>query len=117
MLQVYGVDVLAPGLSARRLAVLVNNLPPQARRFGEPWSTEADLLALVSDQLRELTWATLRIGGAKGLPRPRPLPRPGQQRPGPSRAPAQPGPAKAASWAQAAQMIGAIPGVVVTDGR
>ena len=77
MLEVYGVDVLDPAVSTRRVAVLLERLPPYARRFGEAWSTEAELLAVVSDQLAQLTWVTLRAAGAKNATRPRPLPRPG----------------------------------------
>ena len=88
MLEVYGVDVLDPAVSTRRVAVLLERLPPYARRPGEHWSTEAELLALVSDQLAQLTWVTLRAAGAKNATRPRPLPRPGP-RPGQTGAPAR----------------------------
>ena len=87
MLEVYGVDVLDPAVSTRRVAVLLERLPPYARRPGEHWSTEAELLAVLADELAQLTWVTLRAHGAKGATRPRPMPRPGQMR-APARPPA-----------------------------
>lgn len=115
MLEVYGVDVLDPAVSTRRVAVLLERLPPYARRPGEHWSTEAELLAVLADELAQLTWVTLRAHGAKGATRPRPMPRPGQMR-----APARPtapnraepgGPAKAGTWGDAARMLAGMPGM------
>jgi hypothetical protein len=123
MLEVYGVDVLDPAVSTRRVAVLLERLPPYARRFGEPWSTEAELLALVSDQLAQLTWVTLRAAGAKNATRPRPLPRPGDSRfanrgrgqaAAPETAgqrPEAPAAGKAGTWADAARMLAGMPGM------
>ena len=117
MLEVYGVDVLDPAVSTRRVAVLLERLPPYARRFGEAWSTEAELLALVSDQLAQLTWVTLRAHGAKGATRPRPLPRPGVRRgqaaaPGTAgQRPDAPAEGKAGTWADAARMLAGMPGM------
>lgn len=120
MLEVYGVDVLDPAVSTRRVAVLLERLPPYARRFGEAWSTEAELLALVSDQLAQLTWVTLRAAGAKNAARPRPIPRPGRtirhgsasdrERAAPAAAPA-PAEGKAGTWADAARMLAGMPGM------
>ena len=125
MLEVYGVDVLDPSVSTRRVAVLLERLPPYARRPGEHWSTEAELLAVLADQLAELTWVTLRAAGAKGAPRPRPLPRPAPARilapqaaPQAPAAAAPPGsPVKAGSWAEAAAMLGGMRGMRRRDGE
>ena len=123
---VYGVDVLDPAVSTRRVAVLLDRLPPYARRPGEHWSTEAELLALLADRLDQLTWVTLRAHGAKGATRPRPLPRPGGrrgqaaapetagQRPAaPAEVPAE---GKAGTWADAARMLAGMPGMRRRDG-
>lgn len=126
MLAAYGVDVLDPAVSLRRVWVLLNQLPPAARRGGEQWSAEAELLALLVDHVAQLTWVTLRAHGAKNAARPKPVPRP----PRPGRPVGEPGrdaasaeptragqPVKSASWIDAAKQIAAIPGVVVsTDG-
>jgi hypothetical protein len=127
MLEVYGVDVLDPSVSTRRVAVLLERLPPYARRPGEQWSTEAELLAVLADELAGLTWVTLRAAGAKGAPRPRPLPRPAPARIlAPQAAPAAaappgaapPGsPVKAGSWADAAAMLGGMRGMRRRDGQ
>jgi hypothetical protein len=115
----FGVDVLDPRVSTRRVGVLLDRLPPAARRGGEQWSTEAELLAVLVDHLAALTWVTMRAHGAKNVPKPRPIPRPPQPgaaapRPAPSPpAPAQPGAAKASSWADAAQQLAGMPGVKV----
>jgi hypothetical protein len=81
----YGIDVLDPAVSPRRVWVLVNRLPPWARTPGEDWSTEASLLAVLSDQIADLTWLVAQLGGSKSA-RPTPLPRPvprAQRRPEP----------------------------------
>lgn len=122
----YGVDVLDPAVSPRRIAVLLEHLPPYARNFGEQWSTEAELLAVLIDHVADLTWVTLKAHGAKNVTRPRPVRRPTSDRARLSgrgggesarntRAIAAPGSAKASSWADAARLLAAIPGVV-TDG-
>ena len=122
MLGAYGVDVLDPAVSTRRVAVLVDRLPPHAREGGELWSTEADLLALLVDHVAMLTWVTLRAHGARNVARPRPLPRPAQpgkpapQRAGPGPGPATPGegqPVKHGTWAGAITAIAGLPGVQV----
>jgi hypothetical protein len=119
----FGVDVLDPAVSTRRVAVLIDRLPPHARRGGQQWSTEAELLAVLIDHLAALTWVTMRAHGAKNVPRPRPIPRPPQPggaapRPAqPTPGPAKPGATKTSSWADAAAMLGGMPGVkVVTPG-
>jgi len=128
MLEVYGVDVLDPAVSTRRVAVLLERLPPYARRPGEHWSTEAELLAVLADELAQLTWVTLRAHGAKGAARPRPLPRPGRtirhgstsdrERAAPVHETApesrgQPGDVKAGTWADAARILAGMPGMKV----
>jgi hypothetical protein len=122
----YGVDVLDPAVSLRRVWVLLHNLPPGARRGGEAWSTEADLLAVLVDGMAYLTWITLKANGAKNVgKKPKPIdrpPRPGltySPEPGRGAARQQPteGGTRAASWMDAAKQIAAVPGVVVsTDG-
>ena len=76
MLAAYGVDTLDAGVTPRRVWVLANRLPPHARRLGEQWSTEAELLAVLVDTVAALTWVTMRAHGAKSVRRPRPIPRP-----------------------------------------
>jgi hypothetical protein len=123
MLQVYGVDVLDPAVSTRRVAVLLERLPPYARRFGEQWSTEAELLAVLADRVGELTWVTLRAHGAKNAARPRPLPRPGDRRglaAAPKPAGQRPAPAapegKTGTWADAIRTLAGAPGMRRRDG-
>jgi hypothetical protein len=125
MLAAYGVDVLDPAVSTRRVWVLVNRLPPAARSGGEAWSVEADLLALVSDQLSWLSYITLKAHGAKNVPKPKPVPRPKRQPVLTVATPARPAermtagtmpragePArKAGSWAEAARALASVPGV------
>jgi hypothetical protein len=116
-LHAFGVDVLDPQVSTRRVGDLLRRLPPSALKAGELWSTEADLLAVLIDQVAILTWVMLRAFGAKNARRPRPLPRPGsrwaQQAPGP----AQDGATgrKAGTWAEAAQALAGMPGMAVDD--
>jgi hypothetical protein len=117
----YGVDVLDPATTPRRLMVLAEYLPPWARAPGEQWSIEAELLAVLVDSVAQLTWITARASGAKNVRRPKPLPRPARRAVRPSTASSGPraaasgpdGPAKAASWLDAAAQLAAIPGVVV----
>jgi len=76
MLCAYGVDVLDPAVSLRRVWVLANRLPPWARAGGEEWSAETHLLALLADHLANLTYVTLRAAGVKDARRPQAIPRP-----------------------------------------
>jgi len=124
MLAAYGVDVLDPKVSLRRIHVLLQRLPPHARRGGEHWSVESELLAGVIDHLAMLTWVTLRANGSKNATKPKPVPRPGdrrrempaalrqQQRPRPAAAtsPAD-GPVATNSWFDAAAMMSGLKGV------
>jgi len=79
MLAAYGLDVLDPAVSPRRVWELVQRLPPWARLPGEDWSTEASLLALLIDHVADLTWLVAKLGGSNS-PRPNPLPRPRPRR-------------------------------------
>jgi hypothetical protein len=112
----YGVD--AHRVSPRRLAVLLDQLPPSARQGGEPWSVEAHLLALLVDHVAYLTWVQLRAAGAKNPPRPRPLPRPPEGRARPAEAVLEPPRAAsgAEGWDEAARQLAIMPGVVVEHG-
>jgi hypothetical protein len=123
MLAAYGVDVLDPSVSLRRISVLLDRLPPAARQSGEVWSLEAELLALVCDHLANLTYVTLRAAGAKNPPRPKPLPRPRPRAAEPSGAvlgpsTGQPGPAAPGpdGWLAAAHQLALMPGVQVDHG-
>lgn len=121
MLSAYGLDVLDPAaVTPRRLAVLLDQLPPHARGPGDQWSVEAELLALLVDQIAQLSYITAKAAGAKNLPRPRPLPRPSNRvanrepaRPA-RRAAAEPGEVKHGSWADAIGALAGMPGVEVS---
>jgi hypothetical protein len=115
----YGLDVLDPAaVTPRRLAVLLDQLPPQYRNPGEHWSTEADLLAVLVDQVAQLTYITAKAAGAKNVRPPRPIPRPAP----PSAAVAQreaapspaPGEVKHGTWAGAIAALAGMPGVEVS---
>jgi hypothetical protein len=129
LLAAYGVDVLDPAVSTRRVHVLLAQLPPSARRGAQRWSTEAELLAGVIDHLAMLTYVTLKANGAKSAKKPVPVPRPpvarpyepagdGRKRPVDSgHAPGgKPGsaPVRASSWADAARALAGVPGVKVS---
>jgi len=117
MLQVYGVDVLDPRTSTRRVAVLLDRLPPEARRFGELWSTEAELLAALVDHVAGLTWVTMRAHGAKNVPKPRPIQRPGRAIPAARSAPRSAGERQAGTWGDAVAQLAGMPGVKVERGN
>lgn len=110
MLATYGIDTLDPGVSTRRVWVLLERLPPQARRGGEQWSVEAELLAGLIDQVANLTWITLQAHGAKGVTRPQPVPRP------PGRRAAAEAQADRGGWGDVLRQLSGIPGVVVKRG-
>lgn len=114
MLAAYGVDVLDPAVTCRRVWVLLNRLPPSARDLGEVWGAEAQLLALLVDHLANLTYITLKAHGAKSVSKPRPVPRPRTTQV----ARVQPAAASTASrsggsWLDAAAQLAKIPGVAV----
>lgn len=108
----YGIDTLDPGVSTRRVAVLLDQLPSWARGPGESWSTEAHLLALVVDHLAQLTWVTLKANGAKMAPRPKPLQRPSER--GAKREPLT-GQPRSGGWSEAIMALAGMPGVEVTQ--
>lgn len=117
----YGIDCLDPAVTPRRVAVLLEHLPNWARGGGDPWSTEADLLALLVDHVAALTWITLKAHGSKNAKKPRPLPRPARRSPvaaspGPAAGGQVPGERKAGSWADAAAMLAGMPGMVTSGG-
>jgi hypothetical protein len=105
MLAAYGVDVLDPGVSTRRVWVLLERLPPAVRRLGEQWSTEAELLAGLIDEVAYNTWVLARVYGSRSSA-PKPVPRPPQRR-------REPEPARGA-WDDVVRQLAAIPGVRVT---
>jgi hypothetical protein len=107
MLCAFGVDVLDPAVSPRRVWVLGNRLPPWARAGGEDWSAESHLLATVSDQLAVLTYITLQAYGAKGVEKPKPMPRPEL------RAAAKPEVPQHGGWGRVAQELAGMDGVRV----
>lgn len=83
MLATYGVDLLDPAVSLRRVHVLVSLLPPGAASAVEDdtaWSVEAHLLAHLGDAVNSLTYVTLKANGAKGAKQPPTIPRPGRRR-------------------------------------
>jgi len=121
MLGAYGIDTLDPKVSMRRMFVLLERMPPAARRIGEVWSDESELLALLIDHVAELTWVTARAAGST-QPRPQPLRRPPRHHrairadgppPGWGAAPPE-GQRPAGSLAEALGMIAAMDGMVVT---
>jgi hypothetical protein len=131
MLATYGVDIHDPAVSLRRIGVLLEFLPPQARRGGEAWSTEAELLAGLIDHVAYLTWVTMRAAGGK-QGKPKPVRRPPERaeriaaatrrrralpaaRSGPQ-AGADGGPVKTGSWAEAVATIAGSGGVRVRHG-
>jgi uncharacterized protein DUF5361 len=83
VLQTYGVDVLDPAVSLRRVHVLATRLAggSQDAESQVAWTIEAHLLAAMFDAVMILTWVTLKANGAKGAQRPKPIRRPGP-RPG-----------------------------------
>jgi hypothetical protein len=125
MLAAYGVDVLDPGTSLRRIHVLLERLPPHARRGGEQWSTEAELIATLIDHVSMLTWVTMRANGSNAS-QPKPLQRPPDRnapRPQPGRRPRaaighveDQGDEQTASWGDAIAAIAATDGVRVRHG-
>jgi hypothetical protein len=120
MLAAYGIDVLDPQVTTRRIHVLLERLPPWSRLPGEHWSVEAELLAAVIDHLAQLTYVTLKAAGAKSVQRPTPVTRPRRRISGPQE-PAERieqsyAPGKAESWGDAVKRLSVMPGVVIADG-
>lgn len=115
----YGVDVLDPRVTPRRVQTLFDNLPPAYRRPGEEWSIEAELLALLVDRVAELTYVTVRANGGKAK-RPKPIATPKSRRPaaaGDSNAGRRGDePVKHRTWGDAIAAIAGMPGVAVSRG-
>jgi hypothetical protein len=113
MLATYGVDVLDPAVSLRRVKVLGERLPAGAWPNPEhalSWTPEAYLLAQLIDEVSALTYLTMRAHGGKPR-RPKPFPRPGVTKK--DRRPAQP----RTSWTGLANTLTAQQrGVVVHGG-
>ena len=78
----FGVDVLDPAVTPRRLGVLLERLPPGSwpdQHSPASWSAEAYLLAALIDAVQWNTYATL-LGKTKARPaKPKAMPRPGQR--------------------------------------
>jgi hypothetical protein len=92
-------EVWRDRMSLRRLAVLLEHLPPESAtvtalrgelpaaererraRQADPeagrWSQQELLLASIGDSLRRLEYYFLRVNGATRLDKPQPMPRPG----------------------------------------
>jgi hypothetical protein len=67
-------------LSARRLAVLIRQLPATSRTHAatpDRWGTVEHALTHVADVLSLIRIEQLRVAGAKNTPKFQPLPRPG----------------------------------------
>lgn len=81
MLQTYGVDVLDPAVSLRRVHVLSRRLAggSQDSESDVAWTIEAHLLAATFDAVHSLLWVTLKANGAKPGPAPKPMLRPGSR--------------------------------------
>jgi hypothetical protein len=110
MLAVFGVDVLDPGVSLRRVWVLLNRLPPGSlpRVSAASWSTDTHLLAGLLDAVNALTWVTVAQASRNRPAKPKPVPRPqGSTR---TATDGQPG----SSWADLARSLA---GGQVTGGR
>ena len=114
MLAAYGVDVLGPGLSNRRMRVLIDRLPAHARTSPDAsasWSTESHLLANIFDAVQALTWTTIRLSASKARVRqPRPIPRPKNAPKPRGNGPSQPQTGKT-SWADAMRQLAGTDGV------
>lgn len=82
MLAAYGIDILEPRVTLRRIWTLARRLPPGAwpdHRDPMHWTIEAHLLASVLDALAGLTYVTVKAAGGKPS-RPKPWPRPKRRR-------------------------------------
>jgi len=83
MLRTYGVDTLGPGLSPRRVWVLLSNMPagavPQWTDSAAAWSVESHLLATLLDAVNMLTWVQVAKASKRKPKQPKPVDRPGRQ--------------------------------------
>jgi hypothetical protein len=119
MLAHYGVDVLDPRVTLRRVKVLAERLP--AGSWPDPdsamsWSTETHMLAQLYDAVAALTYITIRAAGGKPA-KPKPFPRPKgprtARRPPQAASSASPAPS---GWAGLARALAGTPGVVIHRG-
>jgi hypothetical protein len=67
--------------------VLIRNLPVESRfvrKHNETaaWSSEAYLLAVLADQIADLSWLYASTHSKSKVKRPKPIPRPGAEKPG-----------------------------------
>jgi hypothetical protein len=107
MLATYGVDVLDPRVTLRRLWSLAHRLPAgswpdQTRPMA--WSVEAQLIGGLIDAVAWLTYVTVRTAGGQ-MTKPKPFRRPWETA-SPRRTP----------WGELAAAVMAQDGVVMTDG-
>lgn len=112
MLATYGIDVLDPSVTLRRIWSLGRRLPAGSwpnEHSPMSWSIEAHLLASVVDALGALTFVTIKANGGKP-PQPKALPRPKAVR-----TPSRPD-APRKSWSQLLAGMAKEPGVVVERG-
>jgi hypothetical protein len=75
--------VLDDSVSLRRVALALSALPPGTWPDSDhvaSWSITEHLLAVLIDEVRQLTWLTARAAGAKHVARPEPMQRPGARR-------------------------------------
>jgi hypothetical protein len=121
MLSHYGVDVLDPRVSPRRIHSLRRRLPAGTSPDPESelsWSTEAYLMATVIDQMSALIYVTLKANGAKTAQKPVPVPRPKPRPRPPIPRPRTAADGGESGWIQLARALMAQKGteVVVVDG-
>lgn len=112
MLAVYGIDVLDPRVTPRRILSLARRLPAGAwpdRQATPTWSPEEHLLAGIFDMLGQLTWITARAYGGKAT-KPKPLPRPGDVSANGTKRPPE---GQRTRWADAARQLAGQAGVTV----
>lgn len=82
MLAAYGVDVLDPAVTPRRISVLLPRLRPGLwpdADHSASWSTEAHLLAALVDAVQVNTHVFIAANSKRKQRPPKPLPRPGKK--------------------------------------
>lgn len=112
MFAAYGIDILDPTVSLRRLRVLTHRLPAGAWPDNEhplSWSPEAYLLAQLIDEIAALHWTITRAYGGKPS-KPHRFPRPAPKR--------RVEPQARSSWLELGDELSSTPdmAVVVHDG-
>jgi hypothetical protein len=108
MLATFGVDVLDPRVTLRRVWSLAQRLPPgswpdQSKPMA--WSVEAQLLGGLIDAVTWLTFVTVKAAGGQAS-KPKPFRRPWDVAPPSSRR---------TPWGELAAAVAGQGGVVVTD--